>query len=109
MRLFHQPNVLPACTGPGSSPAWSAVAGAGPKVAASSSAAAATAVRRARMRAMALDRTSHLFVGLGIAAEQPAVGAAQRGDRRHLVVGELEAEDIEVDALPLGRLGLRDG
>ena len=40
-------------------------------------------------------------MAVGIATETPAVGAAQRGDRRHLVVGELEAEHVEVLALPL--------
>ena len=43
----------------------------------------------------------HLLVGVGVAAEQPSVGAAQRGDGSHLGVGELEPEDVEVLPLPL--------
>lgn len=43
----------------------------------------------------------HLLVRGGVTAEQPPVGLRQPGDRRDLLVSELEAEHAQVLALSL--------
>src|SRR5690606_7484861 len=58
---------------------------------------------------IATNAALHLLVPVGIAAEQAAVRAGQAADRGNLVRGELEREQIEVGALPLGVGRLRDG
>ena len=51
----------------------------------------------------------HLLVRVGVPSEEPAVVLAQGGDRVHLALGELEAEDVEVLRLPVRVGGLGDG
>ncbi len=55
-----------------------------------------------------MTRSSKLFVGGGIQAEEATVGATESGDLGHLVVGQIEAEQVEVLILPLRRGRLRD-
>ena len=52
---------------------------------------------------------SELLVVLRVLIGLAAVGAAERADRRHLLVGQREGEDVEVLALTLGRAGLWQG
>ena len=56
--------------------------------------------RRGGTASSARPSRSQLLVAVRVAAEQPAVRPGQRGDRRDLVVGELEAVEVEVLALP---------
>ena len=46
-------------------------------------------------------------LGVGVVEEQRRAGV-HRGDAGHLVVGQLEVEDVDVLAHPLGADGLRD-
>src|SRR3954454_23367663 len=64
--------------------------------------------RRRRGTAWPARRSSQLLVRLRVPAEQPPVRPPERRDRRDLLVAQLEAEDVEVLALPLRRRGLRD-
>ena len=69
---------------------------------------AATEASRFSMRPIVASARSHLLVGVRVAAEQPAVGLGEAGDRGDLLVGELEAEDVEVLGLAGRVRGLRD-